>query len=156
MGLFSNKKPKTDIPKPDTFNFGAPRVPNLERLQFPEPNFENNNMKFKSQLSNDMGSIKQSLSKPSQNMGNYNRETMPSREPMNPSHKKSLFIKVERYKEALHSIENIKSKINEAEMALVALERTKRQEEAELEKWRRDIESIKRKLLNIDSALFKE
>jgi len=36
------------------------------------------------------------------------------------------------------------------------LERTKRQEEAELEKWRRDIESIKRKLLNIDSALFKE
>ncbi len=153
MGLFSSKRPKTEIPKPDMFNFSAPRVPNLERLQFPEPNLEkhgNNDIKLRSSLSREMGSIKQSLSQPSQNRENYNRETMP-----NPA-RKSLFIKVERYKEALHHIEEIKSKINAAEAALANMERAKRQEEAELEKWRRDIEAIKRNLLNIDSALFRE
>jgi len=49
MGLFSNKKPRTEVPKPDTFNFGAPRVPNLEKLQFPEPRLDYNisNTKFR-------------------------------------------------------------------------------------------------------------
>ncbi|MBS3153002.1 hypothetical protein J4426_00345 [Candidatus Woesearchaeota archaeon] len=152
MGLFSNKKPRTEVPKPDTFNFGAPRVPNLEKLQFPEPRLDYNisNTKFRSPLSKEMGSIKQSLTTPSQNMENYNRETTPS------PHRKSLFIKVDRYRDALHSIEEIKSKVNAAEAALANLERTKRQEEAEIEKWKRDVESIKKKLMNIDSALFRE
>ena len=67
-----------------------------------------------------------------------------------------MFIKVDRYRDALHSIEEIKSKVNAAEAALANLERTKRQEEAEIEKWKRDVESIKKKLMNIDSVLFIE
>ena len=152
MGLFSNKKTKSEAPRPDTFNFGAPRVPNLERLKFPEPKLidRDNDLNLRTNLSKEMGSIKQSLSKPIQPNNNYDRE------PIQLVSKKSLFIKVEKYREAMHYIEEIKHKIGEAETALVNLDRTRKQEEVELEKWRRDIETVKRKLISIDSTLFKE
>jgi len=70
--------------------------------------------------------------------------------------KKTLFVRVEKYKDALESVEKIKWRIGEAEAALTNLQKIKRQEEAELEKWRRDIDNIKRILVNMDNSLFRQ
>lgn len=153
MGLFSNKKEKPEMPKPNMYSFDAPKIPNLERLQFPEPKFPEPRMTIPQRrviLSDELGSIKKSVAiqQPIQSIA-------PSSEDRYIS-KKGLFIRVEKYKEALEGIEQIKARINEAEHALMSLEKMRRQEDLEIEKWRRDLNSVKQRLLGIDNTLFRE
>ncbi len=151
MGLFSNKRERPEMPKLDTYNFDAPKVPNLERLQFPEPKFPETGIPLKRMvLSDELGLIKKSVVIPQspQNIAPSSDDRYVS--------KKGLFIRIEKYKEALEGIEQIKIRINEVEHALMGLEKMRRQEDLEIEKWRRDLNSIKQKLLGIDNALFRE
>jgi len=67
---------------------------------------------------------------------------------------KPLFIKIERYKEAMQIIDNIRSKISEAEDVLRELSRIRREEDKELDAWHNDINRIKSQLLEIDQKLF--
>ncbi|MBI4159107.1 hypothetical protein HY500_02510 [Candidatus Woesearchaeota archaeon] len=152
MGLFSNKKERPEMPKPEMYSFDAPKIPNLERLQFPEPNFPESKMSMprKMVLPDELSSIKRSvaISPAPPSIASSSDERYVS--------KKGLFIKIEKYKEALESIEQIKTRINEIENALMNLEKMRRQEDLEIEKWRRDLNSIKQKLLGIDNTLFRE
>lgn len=66
----------------------------------------------------------------------------------------TLFVKIERYREATAKIEEIKSKIAEAEKILQNLDDMKRQEDEELKVWHQDIETIKSKILAIDREMF--
>jgi len=66
----------------------------------------------------------------------------------------TLFVKIERYKEALEKMEHIKEKIIEAERILRNLDEMKRQEDEELTRWHQDLETIKSKILSVDKSLF--
>jgi hypothetical protein len=67
---------------------------------------------------------------------------------------KPLFIKIESYKAAYEELENLKEKLSQAESILDDLEQIRDQEANKLESWRRDIASLKEKLLTIDQHLF--
>ncbi len=69
-------------------------------------------------------------------------------------HNKPIFVEIDDYKEALEKIENIKNKIKDAEQVLDEITRLKQEEDHQLESWRRDIENIKEKLLDVDQKLF--
>ncbi|MDP2906936.1 MAG: hypothetical protein Q8O03_03260 [Nanoarchaeota archaeon] len=66
----------------------------------------------------------------------------------------TLFVKIERYKEAVAKMEHIKEKITEAEKVLSKLDEMKRQEDEELMRWHEDLETIKTKILSVDRSLF--
>lgn len=67
---------------------------------------------------------------------------------------KPLFIKVDKYREAMDAIDSIKKRIKEAEHLLTKLEVVKDDEEKELKKFREHLESVKEKLLAVDKKLF--
>ena len=66
----------------------------------------------------------------------------------------ALFVKMERYREAVEKMQHIKDKITEAERVLSHLDEIKRKEDEELTKWHQDLEIIKTKLLAVDRNLF--
>jgi len=80
---------------------------------------------------------------------------VPQRIPSPVMHEeKSVFVKIENYKDALKDIEEIRHKISNVESVLRELEVLKSREDRELERWNTDIKSIKDKLLEIDKKLF--
>ena len=66
----------------------------------------------------------------------------------------TLFVRIERYKEAVANMEHIKDKIIEAEKILGKLDELKRKEDEELTRWHQDLETIKTKILSVDKSLF--
>ncbi len=66
----------------------------------------------------------------------------------------TLFVQIDRYKEAVVKMEHIKEKIVEAEKILNKLDEMKRQEDEELLRWHEDLETIKNKILSVDRSLF--
>lgn len=66
----------------------------------------------------------------------------------------TLFVKMERYKEAIVKMDSIKDKIIEAESILKKLDELKQKEEQDLTKWHQDLEIIKSKILSVDKSLF--
>src|SRR3989344_1284599 len=67
---------------------------------------------------------------------------------------KPVFVKIDKYKDALRMIEDIKSKIEEAEKSISELESIKNTEQKNIESWKSDLNEIKSKLLDIDKKLF--
>ncbi len=67
---------------------------------------------------------------------------------------KPIYIKIDKYKSAIKTLEEIKSKLIEAEKILNNLRKLKNEENEEFENWRSDIEEIKEKLLSVDKNLF--
>lgn len=66
----------------------------------------------------------------------------------------TLFVKIERYKDAVMKMDHIKDKIIEAEKILAKLDELKSKEDEELTKWHQDLETIKHKILSVDKSLF--
>ena len=67
---------------------------------------------------------------------------------------KPLFVKIDKYKEAINKIDQIKAKLREAEIILDELTKIKDKEDNEFNSWRADINDIKQKLLDVDKNLF--
>jgi hypothetical protein len=65
-----------------------------------------------------------------------------------------LFVKIERYKDVMDTLEELKKKIKDASDVLNDLSKIKEQEDTELKTWKNDLESLKTKLVTIDKALF--
>lgn len=82
------------------------------------------------------------------------RPPMPSRGPSMMEGEKPLFVKIDKYRNALKAIDNLKSKIREAEGVLVEVSSVRQQEDQKLDEWRRDLKDIREKLLTIDQNLF--
>jgi hypothetical protein len=78
--------------------------------------------------------------------------------PMPPSHapvgERPIFVKIEKYREALHNLENIKELCRNANTLLNEINRLREEENRELDKWKEDITKIKDKLLLVDKKLF--
>lgn len=128
MGLF--KKKKDDIKQ----KIKPPMFPGL-----PEHNFPTYEPTFPSSLDN----IKRAVQ-------DFDREERPLAVP----EEKAIFVKVDKYKEAIDTLEIIKEKLKTAQTVLNELRELKRKEEAELEEWQGTINNIKEKLTLVDNNLF--
>lgn len=67
---------------------------------------------------------------------------------------KAIFVKVDKYKEAIDTLEIIKEKLKTAQVVLSELKELKNKEESELEEWQNSIDDIKEKLNLVDNNLF--
>ena len=67
---------------------------------------------------------------------------------------KPIFVKLEKYKSAISTINELKKKIKEAEDLLSEIEQIKSQEDREISNWQKQVSDIKAKLLEIDRNLF--
>jgi len=67
---------------------------------------------------------------------------------------KPLFVKIESYREAVKELDKLKEKLAQAEELLGDLEEIRTKETEKLDSWRRDIASLKEKLLSVDQHLF--
>jgi len=65
----------------------------------------------------------------------------------------SMFIKVETYKGAIATIDHIKAKIEDAKKSLNKITELKKEEEVEMELWRRMVNEVESKLGKIDHTL---
>lgn len=74
--------------------------------------------------------------------------------PLAVPEEKAIFVKVEKYKEAIDTLEIIKEKLKTAQAVLNELRELKKKEEAELEEWQSTINDIKEKLTLVDNNLF--
>lgn len=128
MGLF--KKKKDDIKQ----KIKPPMFPGL-----PEHNFPTYEPTFPSSLDN----IKRAVQ-------DFDHEERPLAVP----EEKAIFVKVDKYKEAIDTLEIIKEKLKTAQAVLNELRELKRKEEAELEEWQGTINNIKEKLTLVDNNLF--
>ncbi|MDP2909235.1 MAG: hypothetical protein Q8N77_05500 [Nanoarchaeota archaeon] len=152
MKLFSKKEAKPELPplKFPEFPKEEPKIPAYEQGISPA----------------EAASIKQAITMPGLEIPI--RKPMPVRPTFTekpaytaPEHERetqkrgqTLFIKMERYKEAIIKMEHIKETISEAEKILRKLDEIKRQEDEELARWHQDLEVIKSKILSIDNSLF--
>lgn len=78
----------------------------------------------------------------------------PEREKEIQKRGQTLFVKIERYKDAVTKMEHIKETIIEAEKILKKLDEMKQEEDQELSKWHQDLEMIKSRILSVDKSLF--
>ncbi len=148
MPLFKKKEKNFDSEVPefspapvDKPKIGAPDMPKL-------PNYDN-----------EFGTIKKEVGKP---------KPMPMPKINIPERKKSesidspssimgdkpIFIKIENYKDAMGNIAHIKELCNEADDLLDSIHKIRNEEDRELEKWHRDLDKVKDRLLNVDKKLF--
>lgn len=131
MGLFSKKKEvevKTELPP----------------LKFPELPPEEQEVS-----STETDAIKQAVSPVA--MPPPARETLSYSE---DKEEKPLFVKVEKYREVMVTLNELKNKLKDAGDLLVELNKIKEQEDRELSSWQDDLNGIKEKLISIDKTLF--
>jgi len=65
-----------------------------------------------------------------------------------------LFIKIDKFQDALKRFQEVKSKVAEIEESLREIRAIKEKEEQELKLWEEEIHSVKEKVDSIDSSLF--
>jgi len=65
-----------------------------------------------------------------------------------------VFVKIDSYKDVLHTIGLIKDRLNEAKNTLGKIKELKNQEDSELESWGSKLSDIESKMEGIDHILF--
>ena len=150
MGLFGKKEKKK---LPSVFE-----LPDLPPLDQDLPAYEspfNKAEPFKASLSSEDVASKNRFSQ-GFNFNQHMPEELPVMitKPPRVVEDKPLFVKIDKYKDAVYTLEEIKSKLEDAEKVLRNLERIKKEEEKEFSSWQHDLEAIKEKLLKVDTTLF--
>ncbi len=67
---------------------------------------------------------------------------------------RSLFVKIDKYEDAVRTVDKIKEDLRKTDEILGRLEAIKSKEDAELDAWHNDIKKVKDRLLHIDRVLF--
>ena len=65
----------------------------------------------------------------------------------------SMFIKIDTYKESLATIDHIKAKIEDAKKSMKKIAELKKEEEVEMDLWKRMLGEVEDKLQRIDKTL---
>ena len=65
-----------------------------------------------------------------------------------------VFVKIDEYKDILHTVGLIKDKLNEAKNTLGKIKELKHQEDSELEEWDGKLSEVESKIEGIDQILF--
>lgn len=149
MGLFSKKKPdeKEELP-PLTF----PEIPRKEIPEYQPTITPREEETIKRAIKPAEFKINIPQRKPMPNFFPERSAAMESTEKYREG--RTMFVKVENYKEAMHTMDKVKDKLAEAEKILKKLDDIKQQEDNEIAMWHQDLENIKEKLLSIDKTLF--
>ncbi len=133
MALF-NKKKKSDT------KIRPPTYPSMSEPQFPtyEPSVSTSE------------TIKQAVSS---HIEEPREEILPSAKHV-LSEEKAVYVQIDKYKQAIDTIEVIKEKLKTTQTVLDELNELKKQEDSELEEWQQNISEIKERLAEVDSFLF--
>ena len=156
MGLFRKKKVKPEIEEPPAYQPSS--IEDMKNLDLGPIGNEGVGIKkpaltkdikeaTESQL-NTMPLLKESTPTEMPGLG------IPEHEPEVPEVKGPLFIKIDKYKVALESVESINKKLSDITKALDKLKELKDKETAEIDKWEGEVEDMKRKLANVEKSLF--
>ncbi len=65
-----------------------------------------------------------------------------------------IFVKIDKFNDALNNFEAIKQKISEIDSLLKKVKETRTKEQEEIDSWEREVEEIMSKVNNIDQKLF--
>jgi len=148
MGLFTKKK-------------GIERIPEFPRLPAELPSYEPELPDFKPMKFQEIPEPEQSILPPLEIPIRKKTDFSPrpllteETERINPLRaEKPLFIKIDRYKEAIANIDSIKDKIKEADAVINKIYDLKSEEERELTEWHSTLTKIKEKLIAVDKKLF--
>jgi len=148
MGLFSKKKKEESISPP------LPRMPNFGYNQPPElPEFpDDSEMHYEPTIAD----IKNEVGKDDDEAFEIPESDTSESRSIHPRElsDKPIFVKIDAYKEVLHSLDMLKVKISDAEEILRSLEDVRTEEEEKLSKWKKGLQDIKEKLLSINEELF--
>jgi len=156
MGLFKKRK--------DIKEKILPTLPQLPEMPaFPElpkfsemkemsalPAFTSSIPSLPPQLSSDMDLIRVPIKPMTEEIGERNYE-----EKEIAKLKEPIFVKIDRYRDAVMNLEMIKKKLNETSNLLEKIKETRTKEEEELDLWTQEINTIKEKIETIDKKLFK-
>jgi hypothetical protein len=74
--------------------------------------------------------------------------------PESPGVEKPLFVKIDKYRDVVTTLNNLKSRLHEADQILQTLNSIKDKEARELAAWHKDLEKIRNQLLDVDKKLF--
>jgi hypothetical protein len=77
-----------------------------------------------------------------------------TRSPIKSVNKEPVFIKLDRFQDAVKKFEEIKIKVKDIEDSLGKIREIKDKEEEELKSWEQEIQMIKNNVSNIDNSLF--
>lgn len=145
MGLFTKKKGIERIPEfpklPDELPSYEPELPDFKPMKFQETE----------------ETIMPPLEIPIRKKIDFSPRPLitEERERITPLRaEKPLFIKIDRYKEAIANIDLIKDKIREADAVINKIYDLKTEEEKELTEWHSTLTKIKEKLIAVDKKLF--
>lgn len=65
-----------------------------------------------------------------------------------------IFIRIDKFEEGLHALENARKQISEVEKILREIRKTKEEEEKELNSWEKEIQTAKEQIEKIDREIF--
>lgn len=68
--------------------------------------------------------------------------------------KEPIFVKIDKFKDALNNFETVKKKLTEMENLLKKVKETRGREQEEMDMWEREIMTIKDRVSSIDEKLF--
>ncbi|MFH0831313.1 MAG: hypothetical protein V1886_00385 [archaeon] len=68
--------------------------------------------------------------------------------------KEPIFVKIDKFKDALANFEIIKEKLVDVDILLKKIKETKAKEQEELDSWEKEVDEIKDKIKGIDEKLF--
>lgn len=128
MSLFKSKSNSLqDLPKPEDLKLNIPKIVSNER------SLEDFETKFDEDI----------------------REVVGRRSaPLAMGEKKALFVKIEKYDEAINNMDMIKNKLKDAQKILASLQQIKKEEDRSLQNWHSDLNMIMEKINHIDQILF--
>lgn len=67
-----------------------------------------------------------------------------------------VFIKIDKYKELLKTLEALDAKINKINKVIEQIDNLRNEENAQLEKWKNNIESVKERVEVVSQALHQQ
>ena len=71
-----------------------------------------------------------------------------------PKFREPIFVKIDKFKEAVESLDTINKKIQELTQLMEKIKETRAKEEEEISKWEQELQDIKSRLAIIDQKLF--
>lgn len=82
------------------------------------------------------------------------REEEPARETTISKLREPIFVKIDKFEDALSNFEEIKKRLHESFELLERIKRIRGKEEEEIASWEKEIEEIKAKMFELDKKLF--
>ncbi len=141
MALFKQNKTISDLPGPMKTDF-----------EMSKPDFDDDFPKYTPTIGN-FESTKDQKKSP---MPFMPKKIMIGENMQNKKANRPIFIKIDKYEEAIDHISSVKDKVKEIEQIVDSLRKIKKEEDQALDEWKENLNQIKEKLLIVDKNLFQD